>query len=136
MNASNIMKKEFFAIVFLLGISNVAVAQWAGVPAFGGSSGSSAPHRPIPNAAHLSAPFLKGDQTLAQTWDATIAGYGNNPDGMAVRCFAEDSDNLYIAGDFRTFDTVLAGYIVQYNRKTGRWTSLDTGFEVIDPCDG
>ena len=125
------MKKEFFTIALFLGISNIAVAQWVGTPAFGGLSGSSAPRRPIPNESHVRAPFPKGDQALAQTWDATIAGFGNNPDGMAVNCFAEDSDNLYIAGDFRTFDTVIAGYIVQYNRKTGRWISLDTGFDNV-----
>ena len=43
---------------------------------------------------------------------------------MTVNCFAEDSDNLYIGGDFRAFDTVSAQFIVQYNRKTGIWSAL------------
>jgi trimeric autotransporter adhesin len=129
-----IMKNKCFVIALFLFISNIATAQWPAQGALGGSSGSGGMmHRPMPDAppANVKPPFLKGEQTLAETWDASIAGYGNNPDGMTVNCFAEDSDNLYIGGDFRTFDTVVAGYIVQYNRKTGQWLSLDTGVDNV-----
>ncbi len=127
------MKKEFFVIAIFLIISNIAMAQWPTEGALGSSSvGGGRMHQSMPNAPNAPRaipPFLKGDQTLAETWSSTIAAYGNNPDGMTINCFAEDSDNLYIGGDFRTFDTVVAGYIVQYNRKTGQWISMDTGFD-------
>jgi trimeric autotransporter adhesin len=123
------MKKEFLAIAIFLIISNIAVAQQPGLGSVGGSSGGGMMRHPIPNAprANLKPPFLKGDQTLAETWSSTIAAFGNNPDGMTVNCFAEDSDNLYIGGDFGAFDTVVADFIVQYNRKTGVWSSLERG---------
>jgi trimeric autotransporter adhesin len=127
------MKKEFFVIALFLIISNIAMAQWPDQGALGGSSGSGGMmHRSMPavTRAKTAPPSLKGDQTLAETWSSTIAAFGNNPDGMYVDCFAEDSDNLYLAGDFRAFDTVqtgYTGYIVHYNRKTGQWTALDTG---------
>ena len=126
------MKKEFLAIAMFLIISNIAMAQQPGLGIEGGSSGGGMMHRPIPNAplqANLKPPFLKGDQALAETWSSTIAALGNNPDGMAVNCFAEDSDNLYIGGDFLQFDTVQTQFIVQYNRKTGVWSNLGGGFD-------
>ncbi len=121
------MKKEFLAIVLFLIISNIAVAQQPGLGGVG-SSGGGTMHRPTPNVTRAHPSFIKGEQSLAETWDATIAGYGNAPDGMTVNCFAEDSDNLYIGGDFLSFDTVASQFIVQYNRKTGVWSSLAGGF--------
>jgi hypothetical protein len=127
------MKIKFFVIALFLIISNVAVAQWPTQGGLGGSSNCGGMmHRPMPDAPQIKSipPFLKGDQTLAETWNATIAMYGNNPDGMYVDCFAEDSDNLYIGGDFQAFDTVIpADFIVQYNRKTGVWSSLSGGLD-------
>jgi trimeric autotransporter adhesin len=61
------------------------------------------------------------------SWDATIAGYGNNPDGMTVKCFASEGNDLYIAGDFQQFDTVSADFLVHYNRVTKVWDALDGG---------
>ena len=127
------MKKEFLAIAIFLISSNIAVAQWPDQAALGGSTGTGGMMHhsiPMPNI-HTKAtpPFLKGEQTLAETWDATIAPFGNNPDGMYVDCFAEDSDNLYVGGDFQAFDTVAAEFIVQYNRKTGVWSNLNGGFD-------
>ncbi len=122
------MKNEFFLIAIFLSISNLAVAQQPDLGSSGGSGGSGQTMRaPMPDVPHTIPPFLKGDQTLAETWDAAIAAAGNNPDGMNVNCFAEDSDNLYIGGDFRDFDTVAAEFIVHYNRKTRVWNALGTG---------
>src|SRR5690348_6300369 len=123
------MKKELFAILLFLGISNIAVAQW---PAEGGlgvgsDERGSMMHRPMPDVQKVLEPFIKGDEELSQTWDPNIANYGNNPDGMDVHCFAEDSDNLYIGGDFRQFDTVVTNFIVHYNRITHIWNTLDAG---------
>ncbi len=126
------MKNKCFVIALFLIISNIAVAQWPDEGALGGSSGNGGlEHRPMPNVprTNLQPPFLKGDQTLAETWDASIAGYGNNPDGMTINCFAEDSDNLYVGGDFLKFDTVHTQFIAGYNRKTGLWYALDAGLD-------
>ncbi len=121
------MKKEFLAIGLILGISNIAVAQWPSQGGLGG--GGRMMQRPTPDVQREVPPFLKGAQPLSQTWDPNIAALGNNPDGMVVTCFAEDSDNLYVGGDFQAFDTVSAQFIVHYNRKTNVWSALDLGVD-------
>jgi hypothetical protein len=122
------MKNEFFLIAIFLIISNLAVAQQPALGSSGGAGGDWQRMRlPMPDVPRAIPPFLKGDQTLAETWSSTIAAFGNNPDGMTVNCFAEDSDNLYIGGDFFAFDTVKADFVVHYNRKTGVWNALDGG---------
>lgn len=122
------MKIEFIVIALFLGISGLAEAQQPGLsPAGGGSGNGGIIHRAMPNHSRAKTSLFKTEQTLAQTWDATIAAYGNNPDGMTITCFAEDSDKLYIGGDFFEFDTVQSQFIVQFNRKTGVWSALDGG---------
>ncbi len=74
------------------------------------------------------APSPKGASAQSFTWDAIIAREGHSVDGGTIRCMVSDSDNIYIAGDFRTFDTVPADFLVHYNRKSGVWESLDLGF--------
>ncbi len=127
--------RRTLVIVSLLFLSTSTQAQWsnplgagdAGSSGGGGRPGMGAPR--MPDVPHSNPPFLKGPMPLSETWDPNIAAFGNNPDGMWVNCFAEDTEHLYIGGDFRTFDTVAAGYVVEYDRKTGAWSSLDTGFD-------
>ncbi len=75
--------------------------------------------------------WAKGrDESLSETWDAIIADAKNSVDGAFIRCFAMDSDNLYIGGDFRSFDSVpIADFIVHYDRKTGHWNGMDAGLD-------
>ncbi len=122
------MKLILFSVAIQLTFSIALRAQNFGGP---NDRGMFLGERPMPNAplTHTRPPFLKSEETLAQTWDATIAGYGNNPDGMTVNCFAEDSDNLYVGGDFLFFDTSETQFIAHYNRKTGIWDGLDGGFD-------
>jgi hypothetical protein len=129
---SMFMKKEFFLVGLFLLISSIASAQWPAEGGLGGSSGNGGMIRQrMPDAQLVKSipPFLKGNQTLAETWSSTIAAFGNNPDGMTVNCFAEDSDNLYVGGDFLKFDTVHTQFIAGYNRKTGLWYALDAGLD-------
>src|ERR1700679_2891795 len=123
---------SFFLFASLFIASNASAKPTFG--AGGRSSGSSDPRRtehPMPDLPpHLRGelpPGLKGALPESVTWDANIAKAGNNPDGMTVNCFAEDSDNLYIGGDFQAFDTVATRFVVHYNRKTGVWDGLDGG---------
>src|ERR1700733_15291943 len=92
---------SFFSIALLIVVSTASAQSNLG--ASGGSSGSVDPRRNEHTMPSLPPqlqgelpPGLKGALPETVGWDATIAKLGNNPDGMTVNCFAEDSDNLYI----------------------------------------
>jgi len=76
---------------------------------------------------HLWGDVKTGSTAQALTWDAVIGRKDNSVDGGTVRCFAADSTDLYIAGDFRAFDTITTEFLVHYNKTTGVWESLDEG---------
>ena len=122
------MRKYLVAVSLLFVLPTFTFAQWRnslGADEAGFSGGMRTV--PMPDVPSTHPPFLKGPMPLSQTWDPNIAAFGNSPDGITVTCFAEDSDNLYIGGDFRQFDTVGANFIVHYNRKTKVWNALDVG---------
>jgi hypothetical protein len=75
---------------------------------------------------HAQGDVKQGAAAQALTWDAVIGKPGNCVDGGTVTCMVADSTDLYLAGDFRTFDTVTTDFLVHYSDKTG-WESLDGG---------
>ncbi|HWF44842.1 MAG TPA: hypothetical protein VG537_09390, partial [Candidatus Kapabacteria bacterium] len=99
--------------------------RWGNDPLLSGSGASSSgpEHRITLPDAHSS----EIHEPASLTWDATIANFGNNPDGMTVKCFAADGNDLYIGGDFQNFDTVGASFLVHYNRATRIWNALGIG---------
>ncbi len=50
----------------------------------------------------------------------------------AIYALAEDSNYIYIGGDFTNFDNIAAAdYIVRYNKQTGLYSALDVGLNGI-----
>src|SRR5437868_11826928 len=112
------MAKLIFGVLLLLSFSAPLFSQ-----SFGGSSG---PHREGRISDSRDRPIDR-DVPLAMSWDATIGKLSNRPDGATIHCFASEGDDLYIAGDFKQFDTVACTNIVHYNRKTKVWNNLNGG---------
>jgi hypothetical protein len=102
-------------------------------------SGNMGPHS-HPYVMHLgeggepnfsSSTSANGLMSVKDYWDSLFyrnSGYDSLIDKGLVTSIVTDGDNLYVAGCFEYFDGIRCFNVIRYNRLTGIWSTLDSGF--------
>ncbi|MDP4219798.1 MAG: T9SS type A sorting domain-containing protein [Bacteroidota bacterium] len=123
--------KQFhvITIVFLVTMILSAVSAQAQE----GSLAPAVPHSKMGFGNMRSAQMNTHDLPLAQKdyWDSLFnkgSGYDSLIDKGYISAIASDGDDLYLAGSFEYFDGIRCYNIIHYNRASGIWSKMDSGF--------